>query len=118
MMIKMKPKRRKEKASSELRVRADEKGPDEEEFTKLANFVDEFSYSLLNPLKLDVELRHLFADSLADVMDKAIDKKQKKTLTHPVLYRLMSNKWFGEFRTLERSSLLSLQYLKWCLLNI
>ncbi|KAK2573185.1 Short transient receptor potential channel 4 [Acropora cervicornis] len=106
MMIKMKPKRRKEKASSELRVRADEKGPDEEEFTKLANFVDEFSYSLLNPLKLDVELRHLFADSLAD------------TLTHPVLYRLMSNRWFGEFRTLKRSSLLSLQYLKWCLLNI
>jgi len=65
-------------ASSELRVRADEKGPDEEEFTKLANSVDEFSYSLLNPLKLDVELRHAFADSLADVMDKAIDKKQKK----------------------------------------
>ena len=41
-----------------------------------------------------------------------------QTLTHPVLYRLMSNKWFGEFRTLERSSFLSLQYLKWCLLNI
>ena len=65
-------------ASSELRVRADKKGPDEEEFTKLANSVDEFSYSLLNPLKLDVELRHAFADLLADVMDKAIDMKQKK----------------------------------------
>lgn len=41
-----------------------------------------------------------------------------QTLTHPVLYRLMSNKWFGEFRTLARSPLLSLQYLKWCLQNI
>ena len=41
-----------------------------------------------------------------------------QTLTHPVLYRLMSNKWFGEFRTLARSPLLSLQYLKWFLLNI
>ncbi|XP_044172678.1 uncharacterized protein LOC114966353 [Acropora millepora] len=106
------------KASSALRGRADRKGPDEEEFTKLANSVDEFSYSLLNPLKSNIELRHAFADSLADVMDAAIDMEQKKTLTHPVLYRLMSNKWFGEFRTLERSSLLSLQYLKWFLLNI
>ena len=30
----------------------------------------------------------------------------------------MNNKWFGEFRTLERSSLLSIQYWKWCFLNI
>ena len=65
-------------ASSKLREKADEKGPDEEEFTKLANSVDEFSYALLNPLKLDVELRHAFADSLDDVMDAAIDMKQKK----------------------------------------
>ena len=65
-------------ASSALRRRADQKGPDEEEFTKLANSVDEFSYSLLNPLKLHVELRHAFADSLDDVMDKAIDMEHKK----------------------------------------
>ena len=30
----------------------------------------------------------------------------------------MNNKWFGEFRTLKRSSWLSIQYWKWCLLNI
>ena len=59
-------------------MRADRKGPDEEEFTKLANSVDEFSYSLLNPLKSNIELRHAFADSLADVMDAAIDMGQKK----------------------------------------
>lgn len=30
----------------------------------------------------------------------------------------MNNKWFGEFRTLKRSSSLSIQYWKWCFLNI
>ena len=65
-------------ASSALRARADEKGPDEEEFTKLANSVDQFSYLLLNPLKFNVKHRREFADSLAEVMDAAIDMKQKK----------------------------------------
>ena len=65
-------------ASFALRQRADKKGPDEEEFTKLANSVDEFSYSLLNPLKSDIEFRHAFADSLDHVMDEAIAKEQKK----------------------------------------
>ena len=64
--------------SSALRRRADKKGPDEEEFTKLANTVDEFSYSLLNPLKSAIELRHAFADSLDPVMDAAIEMEQKK----------------------------------------
>ena len=65
-------------ASYALRQRADEKGADEEEFTKLANSVDEFSYSLLNPLKSDIAFRHAFADSLDHVMDTAIEKEQKK----------------------------------------
>ena len=65
-------------ASSALHQRADKKGPDEEEFTKLANSVDEFSYSLLNPLKSDIEFRHAFADSLDEVMDAAIEMEQKK----------------------------------------
>lgn len=65
-------------ASFALRRRADKKGPDEEEFTKLANSVDEFSYSLLNPLKSDMEFRHAFADSLDHVMDAAIEMEQKK----------------------------------------
>ena len=65
-------------ASSALRRRADKKGPDEEELTKLANSVDEFSYSLLNPLKSDTEFRHAFADSLDHVMDAAIEMEQKK----------------------------------------
>lgn len=75
-------------ASSGLRRRADENGPDEEEFTKLANSVDEFSYSLLNPLKLNENLRREFADSLADIMDRAIDMGQKKVGNQRSLVRI------------------------------
>ena len=44
----------------------------------MANSVDEFSYSLLNPLKSDIEFRHAFADSLDHVMDASIEMEQKK----------------------------------------
>ena len=62
----------------EVRRRADEKGPDEEEFNKLAHSVDEFTSSLLNPLKSNAENRQIFADSLDDVMENAIELEQKK----------------------------------------
>ena len=62
----------------EVRRRADEKGPDEEEFNKLAHSVDEFTSSLLNPLKSNAENRQIFADSLDDIMENAIELEQKK----------------------------------------
>ena len=62
----------------EVRRRADEKGPDEEEFNKLAHSVDEFTSSLLNPLKSNAENRRIFADSLDDVVENAIELEQKK----------------------------------------
>ena len=65
-------------ASFGLRRRIDKKGPDEEELTKLANSVDEFSYALLNPLKSDIEFRHAFADTFDHVTDAAIEMEQKK----------------------------------------
>ena len=77
-------------ASSELRQRADENGPDEEEFTKLTNSVDEFSYLLLNPLKFNENLRREFADSLAGVMDRAIEREQKKVGNQRSLVRFGS----------------------------
>ena len=62
----------------EVRRRADEKGPDEDEFNRLAHSVDEFTCSLLNPLKSNAENRQIFADSLDDVMENAIELEQKK----------------------------------------
>ena len=62
----------------ELRRRAVEKGPDEEEFNKLAHCVVEFTSSLLNPLKSNAENRRIFADSLDDVLKTAVELEQKK----------------------------------------
>ena len=71
----------------ELHQRADRKEPDEEEFIKLANSLDAFTSSLLNPLKSKTEERRAFADSLDYVMDNAIDLEQKK----------VQNLWFKHF---------------------
>lgn len=64
-------------ANSKLRRLAKEKGPGAEEFAKMARSVDEFTSCLLDPLKSDMEARHVFGDSLNDLMDVGIDRKQK-----------------------------------------
>lgn len=69
----------------EVRRRADKKGPDEEEFNKLAHSVDEFTSSLLNPLKSNAENRRIFADSLDNVMENAIELEQKKVKKQDLL---------------------------------
>ena len=81
-------------ASFALRQKADEKGPDEEELTKLANSVDEFSYSLLNLLKKDKGYPYPFADSLDNIMDYAIEMKQKKVIKKPRLLNLTGSRMF------------------------
>lgn len=64
--------------SFELRKLADDKGPDEERFTQLANSVEEFTSALLDPLKADKRRREEFGDALDDILDDAIRLKQKK----------------------------------------
>ena len=61
-----------------LRRLAGEKGPDEEDFTKLANSVDEFTSCLLDPLKFKTEDRHTFGNSLDYLLDVGIELEQKK----------------------------------------
>ena len=62
----------------ELRRKAGKKRPDEEDFTKLANSVDEFTSCLLDPLKSKTEDRHAFGNSLDYLLDVGIEKEQKK----------------------------------------
>ena len=62
----------------ELRRLAEKKGPDEEDFTKLANSVDEFTSCLLDPLKSNTEDRHAFGNSLDYLLDAGIELEQKK----------------------------------------
>ena len=65
-------------ANFKLRNLANEKGPSAEEFTSLAASVDEFTSRLLDPLKSKTEARHVFGNSLDDLMEVAIDWEQKK----------------------------------------
>ena len=65
------------KANSKLRSLAKKEGPGAEEFAKMASSVDEFTSCLLDPLKSNMEARHVFGDSLDDLMDAGIDRKQK-----------------------------------------
>lgn len=61
-----------------LRRLADKKGPDEEDFNKLAASLDEFISHLFDPLKSGGRLRDVFlSDSIENVMDAAIEFKQK-----------------------------------------
>ena len=61
-----------------LRRLADKKGPDEEDFNKLAASLDEFISRLFDPLKSGGRLRDVFlSDSIDNVMDAAIEFKQK-----------------------------------------
>ena len=59
---------------------AGRKGSDEEDFTKLANSVDEFTSCLLDPLKTNTEARHAFGDSLDYLLEAGIEMKQKKVI--------------------------------------
>ena len=59
---------------------AGRKGSGEEDFTKLANSVDEFTTCLLDPLKSKKEARHAFGDSLDYLLEAGIEMKQKKVI--------------------------------------
>ena len=50
-----------------------------EEMKKLADSVDEFTSTLIDPLKSNKPSREAFGDSLDSVIDKAIKYKQKLT---------------------------------------
>ena len=70
-------------ANFKLRLLAKAKGPSEEEFTELANSVDQFTSCLIDPLKSNTEACHAFGDSLDHIMDAGIKWKQKKVNIFP-----------------------------------
>ena len=59
---------------------ADSKGPDEGRFNQLADSVEEFTNSLLDPLRADRQRREEFGDALDEILDDAIQLKQKKVI--------------------------------------
>ena len=65
---------------------AKKRGPDEAEFTKLANTVDKFTKTLLDPLKFDDDTRDAFDASVDVVLDKAVKCEQKKVDREKFIY--------------------------------
>ncbi|PFX18291.1 Short transient receptor potential channel 4 [Stylophora pistillata] len=103
----------------ELQRLADKKGPDHEDFDKLAASLDEFISRLFDPLKSGGRLRDVFLrDSIDNVMDAAIEFKQKKFFAHPVINSQMTKKWHGEFGWMRKCSWLSTERWLWVFLNV
>ena len=64
--------------SGTLQSKARQERPDVDDLKKLANSVDEFTTTLIDPLKSDNKARGSFADSLDLIIDKAIEHNQMK----------------------------------------
>ena len=64
-----------------LRKRAAGMGPDKERFNQLADSVEEFTASLLDPLRSNKDMCAQFGDCILDgILDVAIENNQKKVL--------------------------------------
>lgn len=61
-----------------LQNKARRERPDIQELRTLANSVDEFTTTLIDPLKSDKPSREAFGDSLDSIIDQAIQYKQMK----------------------------------------
>ncbi|XP_020618999.1 short transient receptor potential channel 4-like isoform X2 [Orbicella faveolata] len=86
------------KVNYRLRSLAKCKGSEGEMFNKLANSVEDFTTRLLDPMQSDQLQREGFGYFiLDDILDEAIDLKQKKFFTHPVVHSEMTRKWRGRF---------------------
>ena len=70
---------------------AETKGADIERFNQLANSVEEFTTSFLDPMRGDEELRKNFGKHLLDeILDDAIEFKQKKVpIEQKIIYFLI-----------------------------
>ncbi|KAL9952839.1 hypothetical protein ACROYT_G040152 [Oculina patagonica] len=111
------------KVNFELHKLADRKGADEERFDQLANTVEAFINSLLDPLRSDKKSREEFGVHFLDhIIDDAIDFNQKKFFTHPAVEDEMERKFHG--REPEKSGwnwwqlLLYRFFCFWCALDL
>ncbi|XP_020896426.1 uncharacterized protein LOC110235314 [Exaiptasia diaphana] len=105
--------------SHKLKSLADRGGPDSDDFENLANTVEDFAIELLEPLKRDDIRRAIFeGDSFDRIAEKIVVFRQKKFVSHPVVYNLLMRQWAGMFYHLRYSSLTSLNWFKWFLLNL
>ncbi|XP_022789480.1 uncharacterized protein LOC111329136 [Stylophora pistillata] len=90
--------------NKKLRRLADRKGPEKDDIEKLAKSVDEFTLALVDPLKSNADTRHKFQSFFDSVVDEAIDTRQKKFISHPVVYDLLNYRWYRSFYSERKKS--------------
>ncbi|XP_066021565.1 uncharacterized protein [Pocillopora verrucosa] len=78
--------------------------PEKYDIEQLEKSVDEFISAFIDPLKADADTRYTFQICFDDVVDKAIDTKQKKFICHPVVYNLLNSRWYRSFFQVRKES--------------
>ena len=63
-----------------MRELANGANPEGDDIEKLEKSIGEFTSALIDPLKADADTRNTFQSCLDDVVEKAIETKQKKVL--------------------------------------
>lgn len=104
--------------SYELRRLANRKLPNVDDVTKLASSVEDFTNSLIDPLKSDLELRSDFQKYFDHVMETAIELQQKKFFTHPVIDNLKNDRWYGDIGKIWTPSYFTVSRWIWIFLDI
>ncbi|CAH3162463.1 unnamed protein product [Pocillopora meandrina] len=78
--------------------------PEKDDIEQLEKSIGEFAAALIDPLKADDDTRNTFQSCFDDVVDKAIDTKQKKFIFHPVVYNLLNSRWYRSFFHVRKES--------------
>ncbi|XP_066021550.1 uncharacterized protein [Pocillopora verrucosa] len=87
-----------------LRDLADGANPEKDDIEKLEKSMCEFTSALIDPLKADADTRNTFQSCFDDLVDEAIDTKQKKFISHPVVYNLLNSRWYQSFFHVRKES--------------
>ncbi|XP_022805037.1 short transient receptor potential channel 4-like isoform X2 [Stylophora pistillata] len=86
-----------------LRDLAHEGNPEKDDIQKLEKSLNEFTSALIDPLKAHDDFQQL-SSGFDQVIDKAIDTKQKKFIAHPMVYDLLNSTWYGSFSSVRTES--------------
>lgn len=92
--------------------------PETDEMETLSTLLDEFTCALVDPLRTDSDTRNTFKSCFDYVVNKAIDTEQKKFVSHPVVFNLMTSKYYRSFTSERKKPWTSLKRWGYLFLNV
>lgn len=92
--------------------------PEIDEMETLSTLLDEFTCALVDPLRTDSDTRNTFKSCFDYVVNKAIDTEQKKFVSHPVVFNLMTSKYYRSFTSERKKPWTSLKRWGYLFLNV